>query len=50
MSFFALAELLLVFGAVVGWAVYEIVSLRRYRRRTVAERAQDERPPAADGS
>jgi hypothetical protein len=48
---FALAELFLVFAAVIGWAVYELYTLRRDRRRAEAEAAAREPPePGADGS
>lgn len=33
-----LIELVLVFGAVVGWAVWELWSMRRARRKRVHER------------
>ena len=32
-----LIELVLVFGLVLGFAVYELMSLRRYRKRKAAE-------------
>lgn len=34
----ALLEMLLVFGTVVGFGVWQLVSLRRERRRDEAER------------
>jgi hypothetical protein len=46
-SLLALAELSLVFAAVVGWAVYELYALRRDRRRAEAKAAERE-PPGPD--
>jgi hypothetical protein len=45
-----LMELVLVFGAVLGWAVWELVSVRRSQAadRRARERAGDGEGPAAE--
>ncbi len=47
---FKLMELVLVFGAVLGWAVWELVSVRRSQAadRRARERAGDGEGPGAE--
>lgn len=50
-SYLILAELVLVLGAVLGWGLWELHSLRRDRRRDDAARkaAEPTRPPGSPG-
>ena len=49
---FKLMELVLVFGAVLGWAVWELVSVRRSQAadRRARERAGDSEGPGVEDS
>ena len=49
---FKLMELVLVFGAVLGWAVWELVSVRRSQAadRRARERAGEGEGPGAEDS
>ena len=43
-GWFGLIELLLVFGLVLGWGLWELRGARRYKREQAAKRDADGKP------
>lgn len=44
----AITEITLVLGAALGWGFYELMSLRRYRKRMEREAAEPPAMPASE--